>query len=170
MRVERVVVRGQFLHQHTVLLDNRLRQGRPGYEVLTPLALEDGRAHVLVNRGWIAAGASRDTPPAVPAPAGPLAIEGVVKAPQRVMDLAPPSKGRVRQNLDVSGYAAETGLALEHRVIEQHSDTGDGLLREWPRADVGAEKNDAYALQWYSLAALAAALGVVFGFRRVAAG
>src|SRR5687768_2143218 len=64
-RVERVVVRGQFLHQHTLLLDNRLRQGRPGYEVLTPLALEDGRTHVLVNRGWVAAGASRDTPPAV---------------------------------------------------------------------------------------------------------
>jgi cytochrome oxidase assembly protein ShyY1 len=31
------------------------------------------------------------------------------------------------------------------------------------------EKHDSYSLQWYSLAVLAAALGVIFCFRRVAA-
>jgi surfeit locus 1 family protein len=170
-RVERVVVRGHFLPQHTVLLDNRLRHGRPGYEVITPLVLEGNRGHVLVNRGWIAAGPAREQPPAVATPAGALAIEGVaVKAVQRVMEVGAPAKGRVRQNLDVAAYAGETGLALEPRIIEQHSDSGDRLLREWPRPDAGAEKNDAYALQWYSLAALAAVLGAIFGFRRVAQG
>jgi len=167
--IEQVVVRGAFLPHHTVLLDNRLRHGRPGYEVITPLALEGARTHVLVNRGWIAAGPSRDVPPAVATPAGPLALAGVaVKGPQRVMEVGAPAKGRVRQNLDVAAYAAETGLPLEPRVIEQHSDTRDGLLREWPRPDAGADKNEAYALQWYSLAGLAAALAIIFGFRRVA--
>ena len=167
---ERIVVRGHFLPQHTVLLDNRLRHGRPGYEVVTPLALEGGRSHVLVRRGWVAAGPSRDAPPAISTPSGRVAIEGVTqKALPRVLQVGPQSTGKVRQNLELGAYAAETGLVLEPRLIEQHSDAADGLLREWPRPDAGADKNDAYALQWYSLAALAAVLGMVFGFRRAAA-
>jgi cytochrome oxidase assembly protein ShyY1 len=51
-------------------------------------------------------------------------------------------------------------------VIEQHSDTGDGLLRDWPRPDSGAEKNEAYSFQWYSLATLAIVLLVVLSFRK----
>jgi surfeit locus 1 family protein len=39
-------------------------------------------------------------------------------------------------------------------------------LREWPRPDAGIEKHESYALQWYSLAALALILGVVFSFRK----
>lgn len=154
-----------------MLLDNRLRHGRPGYEVVTPLALEHGRGHVLVNRGWIAAGPSRDTPPKVDTPAGPVALQGVaVKGLPRVMEVGDARKGRVRQNLSVADFATEIHLELEPRVIQQHSDTRDGLLREWPQADAGADKSDAYALQWYSLAGLAAVLGAVFGFRRVQAG
>ena len=168
--VERVVVKGRFVAEHTLLIDNRLRNGRPGYEVITPLALEGG-GHVLVNRGWIAAGPNRDTPPKVDTPAGAIALEGVaVKGVPRVMDVGGARKDQVRQNLDVAAFGAEIRLPLEPRVVQQHSDTRDGLLREWPRPDAGADKNDAYALQWYSLAGLAAALGAIFGFRRVQAG
>jgi cytochrome oxidase assembly protein ShyY1 len=53
-------------------------------------------------------------------------------------------------------------------VIEQHSDSGDGLVREWPRPDLGIEKHESYSLQWYSFAVLAVALTVVLSFRRVA--
>ena len=66
----------------------------------------------------------------------------------------------------MDAYAAETGLRLQRRVIEQHSDTRDGLARDWPPHDAGAEKHEGYALQWYSLAALAAVLGIVFSFRK----
>src|SRR2546423_2553592 len=35
----RVLARGRFVAERTVLLENKLRRGRPGYEVVTPLAL-----------------------------------------------------------------------------------------------------------------------------------
>jgi cytochrome oxidase assembly protein ShyY1 len=73
----------------------------------------------------------------------------------------------VRQNLDIAAYAAETGLPLQPFVVEQHSDTRDGLRREWPRPDLGIEKHESYSLQWYSFAALAIVLAVVFSFRRI---
>ena len=41
------------------------------------------------------------------------------------------------------------------------------LLREWPRAGPGPEKNEMYSLQWFSLAALAVVLAVVLSFRKI---
>jgi surfeit locus 1 family protein len=167
-QVQIVTLHGEFLAQHTVFLGNRLRQGRPGYEVVTPLRLRGDVSHVLVNRGWLAA---QTGAPQARTPVGTVTVQGVaVKRLARVLDPGGSAKGAVRQNLEIAEFAAETGLALEPRVIEQHSAAPDGLLREWPRPDAGADKNDAYALQWYSLAALAAALGLAFGFRRVEPG
>ena len=51
-------------------------------------------------------------------------------------------------------------------MIEQHGAIDDGLIREWPRPDAGIEKHQSYALQWYSLAALAVVLAAVFSFRK----
>jgi surfeit locus 1 family protein len=163
----RVAARGVFLPERTVLLDNKLRRGRPGYEVVTPLRLGNSVWHVLVNRGWIAAPASRAELPEVRTPGGEIRVDGM--ALERVPHaLEPkPSSGRVRQNLDVPAYAAETGLQLLPLVLEQHSDSGDGLVREWPRPDLGFEKNESYSLQWYSFAVLAIVLWLVFSFRRV---
>jgi cytochrome oxidase assembly protein ShyY1 len=83
-RLEQVSVHGEFVAGRSVLLDNKTRRGRVGYEVVTPL-----------NGG-----------------------------------------------------------------------PADGLLREWLRPDAGIEKHAAYALQWYSLAALAVVLAVVLSFRK----
>ena len=165
---ERVVVRGEFLAERTVLLDNKLRHGRAGYEVITPLRL-NAATYVLVNRGWIGAGPSREALPAVRTPSKEVAIEGIALARlPRALQAGGAPRGKLRQNLDIQDYAAETGLALEPRVIEQHSAADDGLLREWPRPDAGIEKHASYALQWYSLAGLALALAIVLSFRRVA--
>lgn len=167
-RAERISVRGEFLPERTVLLDNRLRRGQPGYEVVTPLRLAAGQQmHVLVNRGWIAAGARRDEVPEIRTARGEVVVEGIVREHlPRVLQAEPAQRGRVRQNLAVEEFAAETGLALLPFVIEQHSPAEDGLLREWPRAGPGPEKNDMYSLQWYSLAALAVVLAIVLSFRK----
>jgi len=167
-RTERISVRGEFLPARTVLLDNKLRRGRPGYEVVTPLRLAGAQQmHVLVNRGWIAAGATRDELPEVRTVAGETVVQGIVREHlPRVLQVGPAPRGKVRQNLAVEDFAAETGLALLPFVIEQRSSAEDGLLREWPRAGPGPEKNDMYSLQWYSLAALAVVLLVVLSFRK----
>lgn len=164
--VQRIVVTGEFLPERTVLLDNKLRGGRAGYEVVAPLRLAEG-IHVLVNRGWIAAPPRRDQLPQVVTPPGRLRVEGVVLSHlPRTLKLGDPEKGPVRQSVELKEFAAETGLTLQAFVIQQHSDTGDGLARDWPPPDAGIEKHQAYSFQWYSLAALALVLGVVFSFRR----
>ena len=158
---KRVSLRGVFRPELTVLLDNKIHNHRPGYEAVTPLRLEDS-TYVLVDRGWFERGAKEPA-----APAGPVRIEGIALARlPHALRLGEDSKSRVRQNLDIAEFARETGLALHPFVIEQHSDSGDGLLREWPRPDLGVNMHRSYALQWYSLAALALVILVVLSFRK----
>ena len=162
--MKRVAAQGRFLDEHTVYLENKLRHGRAGYEVVTPLRLNG--VHVLVNRGWVAAAKTRDVLPVVPTPAGEVRIEGIALARFAHALQAGEARGPRRQNLDLEAYAKETGLRLHPIVIEQHSPAADGLLREWTRPDVGIEKHQSYALQWYSLAGLAIVLFVVLSLRR----
>ncbi len=67
---KRLAARGTFLSAHTVLLDYKIRDGRIGYEVVTPLRLSGGTLHVLVNRGWIAAAPQREILPEIPTLSG----------------------------------------------------------------------------------------------------
>jgi surfeit locus 1 family protein len=165
-QVQRIMVHGEFMSERTLLLDNKVRSRRAGYEVVTPLRLADG-IHVLVNRGWIEAPARRDQLPEVVTPRGRVRVEGVMltRLP-RPLKLGETAKGRVRQSIELKEFAVESGLPLQAFVIEQHSALADGLLREWPRPDAGIEKHQGYALQWYALAALAVVLAAVLSFRK----
>jgi len=166
-RLRRVAVRGRFVARATIFLDNKVLHGVAGYDVLTPLAIEGGDMHVLVDRGWIAA-ADRSKLPEVPTPEGPTTIEGIAAVPSpRIFELAPESDtGPLRENLVIEREQKRLALRLQHFVIEQTSEAHDGLERAWPRPDSGADRNRSYALQWYSFAALAAVLYAVLGFRR----
>ncbi len=56
-------------------------QGRAGYDVVTPLALADGRT-VLVDRGWVALGAvARRAARRAARPRGPCASHGRIAVP-----------------------------------------------------------------------------------------
>lgn len=167
----RVSARGRFIAGASFFLDNKVLNGVAGYQVLTPLRIEGGDLHVLVDRGWIAAG-ERSGLPGVATPETVQTIEGIAVAPsRRFLELAPEAAaGRLRQNLVIEREEKRLALKLQPFVIEQTSDARDGLARVRQRPDAGAERNRSYALQWYSFAVLAAILYVVLHFRRVDSG
>jgi len=165
---KRVSLRGVYRPELTVLLDNKVRNHRAGYEVVTPLRL-DGE-HVLVSRGWIEAGRTREALPEVRTPAGEVRVEGIaLERLPRVLHMDKAESAKVRQSLDIGEFAAQTGLRLRPYFLEQHSAADDGLVRDWPRPDAGVATHESYSLQWYSFAALTVALFIVLSFRRVAA-
>jgi surfeit locus 1 family protein len=162
-----VALRGAFEPKYTVLLDNKIYQGKPGYQVVQPLRLGDGK-HVLVNRGWAPAGATRAQLPAVRTPAGEISLSGLrlQRFPHAYEPGGAAVEGAVWQNVTQERFSAWSGLALEPYVIEQHSGLDDGLVRDWPRADAGASTHESYALQWYSFAALSLVLFLALNIRR----
>ena len=163
-----VALTGQWLPQYTVFLDNRQMNGRPGFFVLTPLQLQGSPAVVLVQRGWAARNfQDRMALPAVDTPDGLVQLQGrAAPAPSKLFELdagiTEPGFSRIRQNLDLETFSAETGLALTRLTVLQTGPASEGLLREWPAIRSGVEKHYGYAFQWFGLSSLVVILYVWF--------
>jgi len=156
----RAVATGTWRIEDQVLIDNQVRNGRPGYRVITPLALAGGDMHVLVDRGWVPWGASRDELPATPAPAGEVTVEGMLKQPAAdfytLEKEKPGADSAVWQNLDIAHYRDLKAYPLQDLVLLMSPDsTGGGFARELLAYDDDwVARHRAYALQWFGLAAV----------------
>lgn len=165
LRYRPVVATGEYVARGQIFVDNKVFGGRAGFHVVTPLALADG-GHVLVNRGWIAQGASRSSLPVAPPPPGPVSVRGRIALPTTgYLELRPETTaGALWQNLDPARYRTATGLGVLPIVVEATSAPGpdDGLVREWPAPDFGTETHRIYAMQWYAFGLLALVLWIWF--------
>lgn len=165
---------GHWLQRHTVYLENRQMDGRPGFFVVTPLQLPGGDV-VLVQRGWMPRDfQDRSRLQPLPPQPGPVQVTGrLAPPPSRLLALGTAAGGVIRQNLDPVAFAAEIGLAVRPWSLLQTQATqagpgaagappDDGLQRRWPAiaADVG--KHHGYALQWFAMSALLLALTLWF--------
>ena len=158
---------GEFVPRAAVLLDNKVLAGVAGYHVIMPLRIAGSPKYVLVNRGWVAAGADRSRLPDVTTPAGSVTVVGIAVLPGRFLELSgAEATGPVWQNLTIERYRRRMRLDIQPVVIEQHNDLGDGLVRSWSRPDFGIAKHYGYAVQWFSLCGLIAFLYVFFHVRR----
>lgn len=161
----RVILRGRWMADRSVWLDNRPMDGHAGFYVVTPLLLAGRSEAILVQRGWAPRDpADRSHLPPLATPAGEVEVVGRLAAsPSRLYELGDGSSGVIRQNLDAAALAAESGLQLLPLTVVQTSDAqGDGLLRHWPAPDLGLHKHYGYAFQWFALCALILLLYVWF--------
>jgi surfeit locus 1 family protein len=151
--------RGVWIGDKAIFLDNQIHKGRAGFHVVMPLRLEGTDTHVLVDRGWLAGTGDRRNLPEVHTPVGVVDVRGFARQSNyRFKELSSTfQEGRIWENITVERYAAWSGLRLQPVILHQTDEASDGLVREWPQAGSGAEKNRAYALQWFSLAALTVA-------------
>lgn len=153
----RVGLRGRWIAERTIFLDNRQMDGKVGFYVVTPLALTPGSGVVLVQRGWAARDFTvRTALPPIATPEGVVAVEGIVApAPSRLFEFADAASGPIRQNLDIASFARETGLDLLPLSVVAEDVPGapaDGLLRHWPAPAADVQKHYGYAAQWFAIA------------------
>jgi surfeit locus 1 family protein len=159
-----VHIEGEWLPQHTVYLDNRQMNARPGFYVLTPFKLHATGAVLVVQRGWVGRDfTDRTRLPPIQTPAGTVSLSGLIALPpSKLYALGEEGQGVIRQNLDLQKFSSETGLPLLEISLVQQGLASEGLLREWPQAATGVEKHYGYAFQWFGLALLIALIYVWF--------
>jgi surfeit locus 1 family protein len=105
----------------------------------------------------------RSALPKIETPASEVRLEGrIAPPPSKLYAFDAVETGPIRQNLDLAGFSAETRLALLGVSVLQTGPEGDGLLRDWPEADLGVAKHYGYAFQWFALSGLIAVLYVWF--------
>jgi len=152
---------GSFLPREYFLLDNQVRNGRVGYEVLAIVQLADQAGSVLMNRGWIAGDFNRELLPAVPEVAGPVQITGHVYvapgAPYLLVEqeLAPTWPKRIQaveMNLIAPVVTEFLGGKMFPYPVRIDADQRGALAVDWQVVNSSPQKHQGYAVQWFAMA------------------
>ncbi|MFG6193524.1 SURF1 family protein [Nonomuraea sp. JJY05] len=175
-RFRKVTVSGTYDPSHALLVRRRPQEGQNGFYVLTPLVTGNGTA-VIVNRGWVKAGATADATPEVPAPpAGQVTVTGRL----RLSETEESSGIRDRPGLPAGQVllidADKIGKGLPYRLVGGYVELTEQTPRPAtapapvPEPDVGAGGglNLAYGVQWWLFIGIALAGWVLLIRREVA--
>ena len=168
-----VVARGRYDGERQVLLDNQVRNGQPGYHVLTPLRMAGGA--ILINRGWVPLGESRQVLPDIGVPADKVIVGGWLSQPAspglRLGDAAGADRRwpRVIPYVDYQRLSALLGYPLQPAIVLLAPEAPQGYWRDWrPQfGGFGPERHRGYAVQWFALAAALIILYVFASARRL---
>lgn len=161
-RYQRVSLRGRYDSRRQILLDNMYSSmGRAGYRVLTPFALERG-GWILIDRGWIAPGATRKDLPAIAVSEELQTITG------RLDELRQPGMRMGEQDALGEGWPRPLHFpthaqlervldrVLAQRVVLLDPNQSDGYERATRLlAHVDPGRHIGYAVQWFAFACVA---------------
>ncbi|OQW77949.1 MAG: hypothetical protein BVN35_04185 [Proteobacteria bacterium ST_bin11] len=174
LRYRPVLVSGNYDADHQIFIDNHMLNGKVGYLVLTPFLPDGGQPGILVNRGWVALGASRDVLPDIDIHEVAQQVRGRINHfPTPGLKLkgaeVPGETWPVRvQVIDSKLLADKLGYALADYQIELDPAQPDGYERQWKIAvAIPPEKHRAYAVQWFGLALTLTALFVWISSRKI---
>ena len=168
----RISFTGRFDESVILLLDNRVLNGRVGFEV-HQLFREDSEQLFLVNRGFVPMGRSRSETPAIPS-----VSEGSVTFIGEVYDVAgtnvllaqesPVAENFpvIVQQVDVQAWASLLNESLYPAVIRLGEDQVGALPRYWPDTVIPVAKHQGYAAQWFSMALAVLLVWLFFSFRK----
>lgn len=174
MRFRRMRLSGRFESARQILLDNMTRSGIAGFEVLTPFEVAGDEKVVLVNRGWVPASVDRSDLPEVAIASGPATISGVVdRFPQAAlplgqMDVADKAVA-VLSYPDSDELESALGREIHHYQLKLDAAQANGFDRNWTVQPGRADRNIAYAAQWFGLSALALIIAIGMLWRQTAA-
>lgn len=151
-----MTVQGQFSADKTWLIENKTRQGRNGFHVVTVFMLPDGDS-LLVNRGWIPGTGYRDRLPAFTTPQGQITMTGQLSLPSENRMLADEesrsgSWPRLALAVDTTRMAAETGRAFWSHVFYPQEGANGSFVRDFSPTVMSADTHRGYAVQWFGLA------------------
>lgn len=152
---QKVAINGHLLTEQYLLLDNKVHQGRVGYQVLVPLLSPQGT--VLVNFGWVPAPASRRQLPDVELPTGTFSATGSTAAARLNPMITETATGdnswpKVVQQIDLPLFSQWLQRSLLPMVVQLDPEPSSGYQRHWQQVVMPPEKHIGYAIQWFGLA------------------
>ncbi len=150
-------LKGELDPERRLILDNRVKNGRPGYEILEALRVDGLDAKILVNRGWVPASLDRSQLPEVEPISGTVQLRGTLYQTlggYRLDDgIGLVSQWPARVGW-VSAARAEQlyGEAFFAYQLRLDQDSPGALQTGWPTVSVQPAKHTGYAVQWFVMA------------------
>ncbi len=172
-RYRKVRITGRFENAKQFLLDNQVSRGQVGLQVLTPLKLLYRDQAVLVDRGWVPLGPDRTQLPDLSVTTGVISLVGTVYAPFKQgyrlggMDEGHSGWPKLIQYLDFPTMSDRLGYSLAPLTIRLDPNLPNGYRREWQPVSMSPETHLAYALQWFTLAAVLIVIYLALSLKRL---
>ncbi|MBT8120841.1 MAG: SURF1 family protein [Gammaproteobacteria bacterium] len=163
---------GEFDAQHSFLLDNITFNGRVGYHVFTPVKI-DRETAVLVARGFVAQGETRDQLPEITTPDGELEFIGLLDLPpSRTLLLAENVHQisrwpAVLQYIDIDEIGQLLDYELYDMVIWLNPDASGVFEHDLPVLNLNSAKNNGYAFQWFAMSVALLIIYLVVNTKRM---
>lgn len=157
-----VTLEGPSKPEQLIYLDNRVRDGIPGVEVLLPVNSES--RWVLVNLGFMAKPGRIELPPAPVLPQR-VSLQGYLYRPDKprvVLDnTVTPAWPLLLQRLDFEQIEQALGVELVPYQVRIDPQSGLAQQTDWVVSVSGPERHQGYAVQWF---AMALALTILYGW------
>lgn len=167
LQYRRVIVAGQFRASPAFVIDNKVRHGRPGYEIAQVFVPSDGSPALLVNRGWLAAPLDRRQLPELQPVVGTVRIHGALyrrlSGGLQLDDRVEPPLAALQRVgwLDVARVANWLDEPLFSYQLRLERDSPAALQTGWPVVAIYPQKHTGYAVQWFIMAAVLAVLTLI---------
>jgi cytochrome oxidase assembly protein ShyY1 len=162
---------GFFDNTRQLLLDNRTLNSVVGYEVISPFYTDD--RVLLVNRGWIAQGPSRQSLPELGLTEEQITITGHIYVPdgelmilgaeEAVTDRWP----KVIQSVDIQVLSSVMDEAFQPHIVRLDENSTAVLQTNWTAINMRPEVHRAYAVQWFVMASVLMFLYLFFSIRKL---
>ena len=168
---DRVKVKGFWYGSKQIFIDNVINSGIAGYKVLTPLQINETEIFILVDRGWISQGKSRDTLPRIDIKDEYVEVNGILEDPELGFvlseDLVTDNWPKVSQtkNLDVLKKEFEEQLVSYILVAEPTLKSSLTYMKIIP-TNMTAEKHFGYAIQWFTMFVALCLMYLWIGFKK----
>ena len=168
---DRVKVKGIWNGSKQILIDNVINSGIAGYKVLTPLQIDETGIFILVDRGWISQGKSRDTLPKIDIKDEYVEVTGILEDPELGFvlseDLVTDNWPKVSQtkNLDVLRKEFEEQLSRYILVADPTLKSSLTYMKIIP-SNMTAEKHFGYAIQWFTMFVALCLMYIWIGFKK----
>lgn len=148
-----VQLRGHYDTESLFLLDNRVLKGVVGFEVLNVFLVESSSKSVIINRGFVPMGRDREDKPKIPILVESNMLHGHVYHPSAPLLAGYPATAAtpiVQTQQPQVLMAKQPAYPWVFRLSETDP---NALPRNWPITTILPEKHQAYAIQWFLMAA-----------------
>jgi surfeit locus 1 family protein len=169
LQFQHVSVQGAYLPADNILVQNQVRAGQVGFEVITPFEIPGQQQLLLVDRGWVRSPAQLTQESL----ASVQSVSGVIKLLNEYQFilgkniLQPNAKPLVLQKIDTVAIGAALHRTVYPFVLRLDVTAEQGFVREWAPVNLNPERHLGYAVQWFLMAIVLCGAYISFCIERV---
>ena len=164
---------GHYRIKDSILLDNIVNQGKQGYHLITPFEILASRAIILVNRGWLPQGNTKEEIPKFITPEDLITITGhlshPLSKPELLGDISNPLSPtpQLWYYMDQAFFSQINGYPVLPLILNLEiggetstisstpipiEDTDVALIQDWPSYDANSSTHIRYSILWFIFA------------------